>query len=290
MDYLIENDFWQVRVASHGAELQNLKDPDTGLEYLWQGDPAFWAKRSPVLFPIVGALKEGGYYYEGRFYSMGRHGFARDREFRLDQQEADFLSLVLDADDQTRELYPFDFRFTIDYRLQGATLDVQYRIDNRGDGPCYFSVGGHPAFRLPLFEGDAYRDYFLAFNQKETASRWPVTAGGCLGPVPVPFLENADRIDLDKSLFSQDAIVLKNLNSSSVRLCSRKTGQGFEFDFSGFPYLGIWAAKNADFVCIEPWCGIADSQDSDQQLIHKEGIQLLPAGQSFERTWSLRRC
>ncbi|MGC4232416.1 MAG: aldose 1-epimerase family protein [Niabella sp.] len=284
--YSIQNGFIKIGVVPKGAELQSISNIVTGQEYMWSGDTAFWGKYSPVLFPIVGALKENTYYVHSKSYQLPRHGFARDMEFRLYEQTADRLGFLLESNNDTLAKYPFSFQFYIDYAIERNTLSVSYRVLNTGEEDMYFSVGGHPAFRVPLFEGERYEDYYLQFHQDENAGKWPVMADGLLEAEPVPFLENTDRIPLTKALFYKDAIVLKHLNSNSVKLLSGRSGKGFEFDFTGFPYLGIWAAKNADFVCIEPWCGIADSVTADQQFTDKEGINRITPQCEFERTWS----
>ena len=271
-------------MSSHGAELQSLKNISTGQQYMWSADPSFWGKHSPVLFPIVGALKENTYYYQGKEYRLPRHGFARDMEFSLNKQSDNFLSFLLESNDSTLQVFPFQFQLFLDYELLGNSLEVTYRIINTGKGAMYFSIGGHPAFKVPLFEGEAYEDYILKFGKTETSGRW-LLHNGLLAAGTSPFLDNTDTVVLNKSLFDSDAVVLKHLNSSEVKLISAKTGKGFAFDFSGFPYLGIWAAPNADFVCIEPWCGIADSVQSNQQLNDKEGINKLDAGVQFARKW-----
>ncbi len=245
---------------------------------------AYWAKHSPILFPIVGTLKDNTYIYEGKEYHLSRHGFAREMEFELYQQSGHMLTFRLRSNEVTLAKYPFPFELYVEYSITGSSLNVSYRVVNTGEKPMYFSIGGHPAFKVPLFEGDTYNDYILEFNKAENAGRW-LLDNGLLETGTVPLLEDTDRLPLRKELFEADAIVLKQLNSTKVRLVQEHTRRGFEFDFNGFPYLGIWAAKDADFVCIEPWCGIADSVDSNQQLVEKEGIHMLNAGVLFERTW-----
>jgi galactose mutarotase-like enzyme len=150
----------------------------------------------------------------------------------------------------------------------------------------YFSVGGHPAFKVPLVYGTTYTDYYLEFNNDKSLPRWPISAAGLIENKSLPVLSGTSILPLTKELFFKDALVFKHPASSVVSLRSAKTNHGLDFNISAFPYLGIWAAKNADFVCIEPWCGIADSVDADQQLIHKEGINKLNAGEIFERSWN----
>lgn len=284
----ISTDQLTVSIQEKGAELTSLYNKQTGLEYMWNADPAFWAKSSPILFPIVGTLKEDTYYYEGKSYSLSRHGFARDMYFAITEKETNTITFTLESSEATKEKYPFDFRFDIIYTVIDDTLSVTYKVTNTGKVKMYFSVGGHPAFKVPLVDGTAYNDYYLMFNKSETAGRWPISKEGLIEKNAIPLLKDTNRLPLTKELFFNDALVFKKLHSTSVSLLSSATTHGFEFDFTGFPFLGIWAAKNADFVCIEPWCGVADSVDTDQQLVHKEGINELGAGGVFERKWKLK--
>ncbi|MFT3981746.1 MAG: aldose 1-epimerase family protein [Ferruginibacter sp.] len=285
MEFL-ENGLISIRINPKGAELTSLYDKTSGTEYMWSGDPAFWGKHSPVLFPIVGTLKEDRYFFEGRSYQLGRHGFARDMTFSISSRTNNKIVFSIATDAATLQHFPFDFRLEIGYELEEKKLTVSYRISNAGNGPMYFSIGGHPAFALPIEPGTRYEDYYLAFEKEEQAGRWPISKDGLIETTPLPLLAGT-KLELSKELFSKDALVFKHLHSSSVQLASGKTSKGFRFDFPGFPYLGIWAAKGADFVCIEPWCGIADSVNSNQDLTEKEGINRLDAGALFERSWCI---
>ena len=285
---IIENALIRATINPKGAELTSLFHKQLQLEYLWSGDPAFWGKHSPVLFPIVGALKENIYYYKDSVYELARHGFARDKVFTVEIKETDRVVFLLTSSPGTEIIYPFSFEFRIHYSLHKDQLCVAYSITNIGKEEMYFSVGGHPAFALPLWPGTNYNDYRLEFEKEENTGRWPISKEGLIEKEPIPLLENSKQLPLTKELFHKDAIVLKNLTSSYVTLKSANTSHGWRFDFSDFPYLGIWAAKNADFVCIEPWCGIADSVESDQQFINKEGINHLVPGAIFSRTWSVQ--
>ncbi len=284
---VIENAQLKATIRHRGAELVSLFNKDHQLEYMWKGDPAYWAKHSPVLFPIVGSLKENVYYINNTAYQMARHGFARDSKFTEERKESDRVDFLLVSSSETKKNYPFAFEFRIHYSLHDNQLSVGYSITNKGKEDMYFSVGGHPAFAIPLSENTHYTDYYLEFEKNETAARWPISAAGLIKTESLPFLQDAGKLPLSKDLFFEDAIVLKNLSSSFICLKSGSTPHGWKFDFTDFPYLGIWAVRNADFVCIEPWCGIADSTDSDQQLIHKEGINRLPPTGIFSRVWTV---
>ena len=280
----------QLRLSIHpkGAELQSIFHKTHQLEYMWGGDPAVWGKHSPMLFPIVGTLKDNTYYYGDKPYSLSRHGFARDREFTVESQTGDAITFLLRSDEATKAVYPFDFELRVVYRLIATGFTTTYRVTNpASSGDLWFSVGGHPAFKVPLAPGTEYSDYYLEFDQAESTGRWPISKDGLIEKTPEPLFNNTNHLPLNKALFARDALVLKHPASSAVTLRSARTERGLRMDFPGFPFLGIWAAPGADFVCIEPWCGIADSVDSNQQWKEKEGINRLPGGGVFERTWTL---
>lgn len=282
----IGNDILSVQISPKGAELQGIQRKDHQLEYLWSGDPAFWGKKSPVLFPIVGGLKNNQYRHNGQTYELGRHGFARDKTFEATEQTPQSATFVLTDDAGTLAAYPFPFSLSIRYAVHEGTLTVRYTVQNTGDQPMYFSVGAHPAFRVPLAEGTSYNDYYLHFNAVENAGIWPLSPEGQVLGEPVAFFSNAQEIPLTKELFHKDALVFKHLASNAISIRSEKTPHGLEVRYPGFPYMGIWSAKDADFVCIEPWCGIADAVNASGELKEKEGIiELAPAG-IFQREWS----
>ncbi|QEC43849.1 aldose 1-epimerase family protein [Pseudobacter ginsenosidimutans] len=285
--FTIESHLLKASIHPKGAELQSLLQKESGIEYMWKGDPAVWGKFSPVLFPIVGTLKDNTYYYKEQPYQLGRHGFARDHQFAVESQAFDKIVFLLKQSEETLKVFPFPFDFRIGYTIVDSSIAVTYEVVNTGKETMYFSVGGHPAFALPLVADTVYDDYYLEFDQAETTGRWPIAEAGLLKTSSIPLLNDTKQLPLNKGLFAQDALVLKNLNSSRISLLSRKTEHGLNMDFPGFPFLGLWAAPGADFLCIEPWCGIADSVDTMQLWEEKEGINKLEAGESFVRTWTV---
>ena len=285
--FTISNNILSIKISEKGAELQSIFHLPNNLEYLWSGDEKFWAKKSPVLFPIVGGLKNNTYTFNGNDYKLSRHGFARDHVFQLNEQSESSITFCLASSEQTKAIYPFDFLFSIKYSLENNQLRVAFSVENTGNSDMLFSVGAHPAFAVPLNEKLAYEDYYLQFNQPENAQRWPLSAEGLIEKISIPFLENEDKLPLRKDLFYKDAIVLKHLQSNSISILSHQSANGVKVTFDGFPYMGIWAAKDANFVCIEPWCGIADSVTASGNLIGKEGIIKLEAGGLFERSYSI---
>lgn len=285
--YQLSNDLLTVGISPKGAELQSIVHSTTGLEYMWSADPAFWGKKSPVLFPIVGGLKNGSYTYDGNTYAMGRHGFARERVFEVTEQTISSITFSLPSDEESIQVYPFHFRFSIKYSLQENSVHVLYRIENTDQKSMYFSVGAHPAFSVPLIEGDAFEDYYLEFNQAETTGIWPLSPEGLIKETSTPFFSNNNKIPLSKSLFYGDALVFKGLKSDSISIRSDKHPHGLCLSYTDFPFMGIWSARDANFVCIEPWCGIADSVLATGILEEKEGIHLLNEQEIFERSWSV---
>ncbi|WP_337040304.1 aldose 1-epimerase family protein [Emticicia sp. 17c] len=285
--YIIENASIKATIKPKGAELVSLLHKVNNLEYMWSGNPAFWGKTSPVLFPIVGALNDDTFIYEHQSYRLPRHGFARDKIFDVEMHSQEKIVFLLKNDPDTLQVYPFSFALRLIYTLHENQLGVTYQIDNTSTKEMLFSVGGHPAFKVPLVEGTTYEDYYLEFNQNEDLMRWPLADGGLIKLTPEKLIIEKKGLPLSKELFYQDALVFKYLKSDSVTLKSDKTTHQLQFNYPDFPFLGIWAAKDADFVCIEPWCGIADSTEHNQQLTTKEGINKLATGQTFSRTWSV---
>jgi galactose mutarotase-like enzyme len=283
----LENEYLRVSISSLGAELTSIYHQQFQLEYMWAADPAYWARHSPVLFPIVGALKNNTYYFQEKAYELSRHGFARNKVFEVLASRPDKAVFLLTADDGTKKQYPFDFNFYLYYQLQKNVLSVTYEVENKQlDNPIYFSVGAHPAFAVPLVSGTSYNDYYLMFEQPTQLLRWPITADGLIEKEPVP-LQQTQKILLSKELFSKDAMVFKTIPCNRISLLSSQTKHGLEMSFPDFPFLGLWAANHANFVCIEPWCGIADSVDTDQNFIKKEGLQIVAAQEKWIRQWQV---
>ena len=285
--YLLSNNLLSIEIAAKGAELQSIYHVQNELEYLWSGDAKYWAKKSPVLFPIVGGLKNNIYKFQGQSYKLGRHGFARDSVFEVSERTSNSITFLLQSNEQTKLVYPFDFRFRVKYSVNNYRLSITFIVENKSKMEMFFSVGAHPAFTIPIEKNLQYNDYYLRFDVPEHADRWPLTTDGLIEAKPIPFLENESELPLRKELFYKDAIVFKQLQSRSISIVSSRSSHGVKVNFDGFPYLGIWAAKEANFICIEPWYGIADSIDSTGELTDKEGIIHLPIGETFEATYSI---
>lgn len=282
MEHSLENELLQIRVKEDGAELSSLQHKGNGLEYLWQADPAVWARHAPILFPVVGKLKDNTYHYEGKSYFMGQHGFARDLSWEREASAADQLVFLLREAAQTLQKYPFSFELRTIYNLEKDTLSVTYEVKNTNEVEMPFSIGAHPGFRCPLQEGEVYEDYYLEFEKQEAFSRQLLKDGLRTGNSRPVLLQNERQLPLSTTLFESDAIVLEGVTSSWLDLRSRNHAHGLRFFIEGFPYLGIWTKPgNREFICLEPWHGVADRQEGQADIRQKEGIHILPAGDSF---------
>jgi galactose mutarotase-like enzyme len=283
----ISNDVLQVTISAKGAELQNIQHLKNGLEYLWNGDPNFWGKKSPVLFPIVGGLKNGEYKHNGKTYKLGRHGFAREMEFEVTNSTNQSVEYTLTSNEQTLAVYPFEFNLKIIYSLKENTLTCEYIVTNTSNDTTYFSCGAHPAFAVPLTKNTTFEDWFLEFSSIENVGKWPLSNDGLILQQPIDFLNNTNQLPLSKSLFYKDALVFKNLSSNKISIVSTKSPHGLTMQFNDFPYYGIWSAKDANFVCLEPWCGIADNTEATGLLEQKEGIIKLTPKDIWQKNWQV---
>lgn len=282
----LENNFIKAEIATKGAELQALFSKDTNISYLWNGDKNYWGKHSPVLFPIVGALKNDEYLYQDKTYKMSRHGFARDYDFKVEQISAYEAVFTLTENDETLKSYPFCFELQLRYKLIEHKLNVTYKVKNTGEQELLFSLGAHPAFAVPNTADTNYSDYFLAFNEDEKLIHWKLENGLITNERETLNLSR-HKLKLKHDLFYNDALVFKTMQSNCISLLNTKNDFGLHFHFEDFPYFGIWAAKDASFLCLEPWCGIADSINHNQQLNVKEGINKLAPSCNWERYWEV---
>ncbi|MBZ9993593.1 aldose 1-epimerase family protein [Mesorhizobium sp. BH1-1-4] len=262
-------------ILSHGAELVSLRDAQ-GFEFLWQAGPA-WRRHSPVLFPIVGRLKGDQLRHGGQTYPMTQHGFARDKPFAWAQRSSRFCSLLLTDDAETRTHYPFAFRLAVTYALGEGQLEIGFEITNTGDEPMPASIGAHPAFNWPLLPELPKQAYRLIFAEPERA---PIRRlkEGLLLPAAQPTPVKGNILELSERLFDEDAVILDNPASHSVRYGADR-GPAIEVSWRGFQELGIWSKPGgAPFLCIEPWHGITSPVDFDGEFAEKPGVMLIEPG------------
>jgi galactose mutarotase-like enzyme len=272
-------------IATLGAELGKLSDA-SGRLLQWDGDPAIWAGRAPILFPIVGELRDGRYRVDGRTYALPRHGFARRSTFDVVSHADDSAVLGLRANDETRKVYPFDFELQLAYTLSGAALRVVATISNHGSKPMPASVGFHPAFAWPLPFGQARADHFIRFERDEPAPVRRLDPHGLLLAEARPSPVVGDVLALRDDLFVDDALIFDALTSRRVSY-GASAGPRLDIDFEDFPMLGVWNKPGAEFVCIEPWQGVTDPVGFDGELSDKTGIIVVEAGRSRAFTMTI---
>ncbi|RZK58339.1 MAG: aldose 1-epimerase family protein, partial [Pedobacter sp.] len=252
----IENEHIIASFSPKGAELQSIKGTDSQTEYMWSGNPDFWGKFSPILFPIVGAIKDESYQFEGKNYHLPRHGFARDMEFDYHHINEQEIVFTLKHSETTLKVYPFEFTLSVRYKIHGASLCCTYEVSNPSANKLLFSIGAHPAFAAPLNKQGVYTNYYLQFNKDEEITFHHIV-DNLISDQTTTIKLKEGKLPLTHELFYDDALVIKDLKSDSISLLNTKNYNGLDFHFKDFPYFGIWAAKDADFVCLEPWCGIA---------------------------------
>src|SRR5581483_282697 len=248
----------QAQINPLGAQLSILRDAQAR-DLLWDGDPAVWNGRAPVLFPIVGELAGGKYRVAGETYHLSRHGFARGKVFEVVAATGSTALFRLRADESTLPVYPFQFELDVRFALSGATLSVTMYVRNIGAEQLAASVGYHPAFRWPLPYGRERAAHFVEFASEEPAPIRRLNAIGLVAPQAHPTPVSGRRLALADALFENDAILFDQLNSRSVTYGADE-GPRIRVDFPDSPFLGVWTKPGAQFICIEPWHGIADPE------------------------------
>lgn len=276
----LKNKYLSASIHSKGAELQKLVK--NNWNYIWEVDTNYWNKTSPVLFPIVGRLKEDTYLYKEKEYQLSRHGFARDYEFSVIYQTDTEAIFSLSYNPETLVKYPFEFELQIRYSLNESYLTIGYQVKNLGISKMPFSIGAHPAFSIP----NALEEYKLCFNKKEHFESYLLENDLFSGQTKTITSVEA-CIPMEYRLFEEDALVFKNLHSSEVTL-SHLNKPILKIDYSGFPYLGIWTKNKAPFLCIEPWLGLADHKDTSCKMEEKEGINWLSAKATYTCDFSIK--
>jgi galactose mutarotase-like enzyme len=274
--YEIVSSNLRAEISCLGAELVLLRDA-AGRDLLWDGNPAFWTGRAPLLFPIVGRLKNDQLKVNGRPYPMNQHGFARTSVFELVARDQTSCRLRLRSSAKTRAHYPFDFILEVAYRVGGGQLAIDVLVQNPSSAILPASVGFHPAFRWPLPYGAARAAHEILFEHEEVGPRAKVV-DGLLSPVRYATPITGRRLALADELFAEDALIFLELRSRSLHYGAPQ-GPGLSVDFPEMPYLGIWTKPGAGFVCIEPWHGFASPAQFDGEFAEKPGIVPIAPGQ-----------
>ena len=276
----IKNALLYAEINHFGAELCCLKDNDNK-EYIWEGNPDIWGKHSPILFPIVGSLKNDTYHYNDSKFHLSRHGFARDMEFKLIEKQENSATFSLQFSEETLQLYPFKFELQIIYTVKESTLSIAYKVINKDELQLPFSIGGHPAFALK----NQFENYSLEFEKQELLY-YHLLEDNLISNETKSLELNDKKIPLNYNLFKNDALIFKTLESNSLTILENDK-PFLKVNFEDFPSLGIWTKVNAPFLCIEPWFGYSDTTQSSGNLFDKEGILVLQPKQIFKSDYTI---
>ena len=250
MNYEIKNEYIKAKIKSFGAELNSLQKIDDSLEYIWQGDKEFWARHSPILFPIDGRLKNDSYFYKNQKYNMSQHGFARDKEFEIVEKKDDFIEFKLSSDEKTLKIYPFSFELYLSYKLERNSLIVSYKVINKSDEKMLFSIGAHPAFNWSLEKDLKKEDYFLEFEINNSKRYFLNELGLVFDSIDLKFEDK--KLFLNEELFKNDALVFNDLNIKNLTFKNIRNENFIKLNFENFAYLGIWSKPSGSpFLCIK---------------------------------------
>jgi len=277
----ISNSVLTASIKHAGAELFSLKN-NQGKEFIWEGNPEFWGKHSPVLFPIVGTLKNNTYTIDNKEYQLLRHGFARDMEFQLIEKTGNSAVFSLESNAETLKKYPFEFELQLIYTLENTSLKIEYVVINKGETKIPFSIGAHPAIALP----ENFENYAFKF-EKEEALKFNLLENDLISNKTETLKTVNTVVPLNYKLFENDALVFKTLESNSLTILENSKPY-VQVDFEDFPNLGIWTKDQAPFVCIEPWFGYSDTASNSGNLFEKEGVIILEIDQTFHSQFSIK--
>ena len=276
----LSNSQISVAIKTLGAELCSIKNK-LNREFMWEGNPNFWGKHSPVLFPIVGTLKNNTFYHNDTKYTLTRHGFARDMEFELIEKTEDSATFSIQSNSATLLNYPFEFELQIQYTLINTTVKIDYKVVNKDNSEIPFSIGAHPAFALP----SSFEDYSLDFEKVEPLE-YTLLENDLVSQQTEKILTDSNKVPLTYELFKRDALIFKKLQSNSITIIEKEKPI-LKVHFQDFPSLGIWTKVGAPFICLEPWFGYSDTTESNGNLFEKEGVIVLEANAKFQAKFSI---
>lgn len=285
----LKNEMLTIQVSEHGAELQSIRKDD--YEYLWQGNPEYWGRRSPVLFPIVGSVWEKCFRVDGKVYEMGQHGFARDMDFELVSAGDTEVWYRLESSEKTFAAYPWPFVLEIGYRLEGSSVEVLWKVTNPGDTKMFFQIGAHPAFNYPGYAPDAVDRGVVAFDRNDNLQRSGFKGKGCVDPqarFPIP-LSDDGMLRLKRDTFDDiDTLMLENDQVHKVVFLKNDSSPYLTVTFDA-PVVAIWSPpkRNAPFFCIEPWYGRCDRADFTGEFKDRDWVNALAPGAIFSASYTI---
>lgn len=286
--YILENDILKLEFKDDGAELIRIFNKMNNIEYLWEGDPKYWGRQSPILFPIVGKLKDNTTYIEDEKYIMTQHGFARDMKFNLVEKSDNSILFELQYNNETLKKYPYKFKLLIGYYLSNNEIKVKWIVKNLDDKEIYFSIGAHPAFNIPLMDNTRLEDYYLSFKPNSNTKQFTLKDSLIDSQV---IANNIVDLPITPRIFKDDALIYSNIDKVSI--CCTKNKHSIDVYLPNFPFVGIWSPYYKDndsiapFICIEPWYGIADMIDTNSQYINKFGINKIAIKEEFVSSYKI---
>ncbi len=284
----LENEFLCVEIAEMGAEVTRIYDKTEDNEILWEGNPVYWKRHSPVLFPNVGKTYKNRVLINGTQYPTSQHGFARDNVFTCIEAANEKASFMFRSSEETKEVYPFDFELHINYKLNKKELTVEWQVKNCGDETMYFTIGGHPAFRFAKPE-ETKADYVLKVPGKEKLEYVLIDIScGCANVDEVHTLQlSEETYPLSDELFAKDALVVDNGQIEEAWLCHKDGTPYVGVRSAGFPNYGIWSVEGAPFVCLEPWMGRCDNVGFNAELSEKPNVNKVEVGEKFIKDYTI---
>lgn len=290
MIYQIQNEIISAKIDSLGGQLVSLQKD--GKEYIWQRDSQFWGESAPILFPVIARLRDNVLTIDGKDYSMPMHGFVKDSELTVQKQSETSITFLLESNDQTKEFYPWEFRFYVTFSLEGEKLQTDFLVENTDDKKMLFALGGHPGFCLPMEEGATFEDYVLEFEKEERLESNHInmeTIEICALQKDL-VLDGGRVLPIKRSLFDNEAMIFEGIRSRYVDLVHKDSKRGIRFSYGNFPTLAAWtlsAPVEAPFVCLEPWYGMGFRDNEDSDITHKYGMVPLESGESFRDAFSI---
>ena len=285
----IQNEALTVKIEDIGAQLASIRDTD-GTEYLWQGDPDIWARRAPLLFPIIARLKDNEYLLNGTPYTIPTHGFCRSAPFQVTEQSDTRVSFRFASTEETLGMYPFQFTLTVTYALEGNQLFKTHLVKNLSNVQMLYELGGHDGFRAPLRDGETMSDYAIRFPGVETIIPYGMDAENMVTPKSWSYSLPDGRMPLKPSFYGLDTIILNEFPERKAELVNREDKPRVSVEFRDFTYLGVWTAArdfDTNYVCIEPWTTLPDAIFAGRELSEKPGIRKLAPGGSEELSYAV---
>ena len=279
----IQSEELTVDIEDAGAQLASVRDRKSGTEYLWQGDPAIWNRRAPLLFPTIARLKDSQYEWDGKIWDMPIHGFCRSAPFTVERQDGHSASFRYSDTEETRKMYPFSFVLTVTYTLEGRKLTKSHHVENRSAVPMLYELGGHDGYRAPLEAGETMSGYAIRFPGLDAITPYGMDEQNMITPKTAIYPLPNGRMPLTPSSYHLDTIILDNLPERKAILEDQDGRPRVIVEFADFPYLGVWTMTkdfDTNYVCIEPWTTLPDATFVGRALADKAGIRTLESGQS----------